>query len=39
LAVASEAKTTVTHNIKDFKGINEFGVRAITPKILLEEIK
>ncbi|GBD96404.1 MAG TPA: putative toxin-antitoxin system toxin component, PIN family [Nitrospirae bacterium] len=39
LAVASETKTIVTHNIKDFKGINKFGVRAIAPKILLEEIK
>ena len=39
LAVASETNTIVTHNIKDFKGINKFGVRAIAPKILLEEIK
>ena len=39
LAVASETKTIVTHNVKDFKGINKFGVRAIAPKILLEEIK
>jgi putative PIN family toxin of toxin-antitoxin system len=39
LAVASETKTIVTHNIKDFKGVNKFGVRAITPKKLLEEIK
>ena len=39
LAVASETKTIVTHNIRDFKGINKFGVKAITPKTLLEEIK
>jgi len=39
LSVASEAKTIVTHNIKDFRGINKFGVRAITPKMLLEELK
>ena len=39
LAVASETRTIVTHNIRDFKGINKFGVRAITPKTLLEEIK
>ncbi len=39
LAVASATKTIVTHNIRDFKGLNKFGVRAITPKILLEEIK
>ncbi|MBL7050523.1 MAG: putative toxin-antitoxin system toxin component, PIN family [Nitrospira sp.] len=39
LAVASETKTIVTYNIKDFKKISKFGVRAITPKILLEELK
>jgi putative PIN family toxin of toxin-antitoxin system len=39
LAVASETKIILTHNIKDFKGVNKFGVRAITPKKLLEEIK
>ena len=39
LAVASETKTISTYNIKDFKGINKFGVRAITPRKLLEEIK
>ena len=38
LAVASETKTIITHNIKDFRGINKFGVRVITPKKLLEEI-
>ncbi len=39
LAVASETKTILTYNIKDFKELNKFGVRAITPKILLEEIQ
>jgi len=39
LAVASETKTIVTYNIRDFREINKFGVRAITPKTLLEEIK
>ncbi len=39
LAVASETKTIVTHNIKDFKRINKFGVTAKTPKILLEELR
>jgi len=39
LAVASETKIILTHNIKDFKGVNKFGVRAITPRKLLEEIK
>ncbi len=39
LAVTSETKTIVTHNIKDFRGLNKFGVRAITPKSLLEELR
>jgi hypothetical protein len=28
----------VTHNIKDFKGVEDFGVRSITPKEIMEEI-
>jgi len=39
LAVASGVKTIVTHNTKDFSGVDKFGIRAITPKTLLEEIK
>jgi len=39
LAVASGTRTIVTHNIKDFRGLNKFGVRAITPRLLLEELK
>ena len=39
LAVASGVNTIVTFNIKDFRGSEKFGVRVITPKILLEEIK
>lgn len=39
LAVASGTETIVTHNIKDFKAINKFGVKAITPRKLLEEIR
>jgi predicted nucleic acid-binding protein len=38
LAIASETKRIVTHNTKDFKGAEEFGIRPITPKKLLEEI-
>jgi len=38
LAVASGTTTIVTHNIKDFRGIRKFGIRAIPPKKLLEEI-
>ena len=39
LAVASGTETIATHNIRDFSGVKEFGIRAITPKKLLEEIK
>jgi putative PIN family toxin of toxin-antitoxin system len=38
LAIASGTKLIVTHNTKDFKGVEEFGIRSITPKKLLEEI-
>jgi len=39
VAVASKTKTIVTHNIKDFKGIGKFGIKAITPGNYLEAIK
>ena len=38
LAFASQTKFIVTHNIKDFKGVEAFGIRSITPQELLEEI-
>jgi putative PIN family toxin of toxin-antitoxin system len=38
LAIASGVKLIVTHNTKDFKGVEEFGIRPITPQKLLEEI-
>jgi putative PIN family toxin of toxin-antitoxin system len=38
LAIASETKVIVTHNTKDFKGVEEFGIRSITPKKLMEEL-
>ncbi len=39
VAVASQTTRIVTHNLKDFKGIEKtFGIRAITPKALLEEL-
>ena len=37
LAVASGVNVVVTHNTKDFKGSDKFGVRPITPKELLED--
>ena len=39
VAVASKTKTILTHNIKDFKGIEKFGIEAITPGKYLEAIK
>lgn len=39
LAVAANIKTIVTHNLKDFAGIDKFGVEAITPKEFLERLK
>jgi putative PIN family toxin of toxin-antitoxin system len=38
LAIASGTKLIVTHNTKDFKGVEEFGIRSITPQATLEEI-
>ncbi len=38
LAIASGTKLIVTHNTKDFKGVEEFGIRSITPQKLLEEL-
>ncbi|MEK6591313.1 MAG: putative toxin-antitoxin system toxin component, PIN family [Nitrospinota bacterium] len=38
LAIASGTKIIVTHNTKDFKGAETFGIKPITPKELMEEI-
>ncbi len=39
VAVASQTTRIVTHNLKDFKGIEKtFGIRAMPPKALLEEL-
>lgn len=38
LAVASQTGLIVTYNTKDFKGVELFGIRSITPKELMEEI-
>jgi predicted nucleic acid-binding protein len=37
LAVVSQAKEIVTFNLRDFRGIEKFGIRAITPKDFLIE--
>ncbi len=38
LAIASGTKLIVTHNARDFKGVEEFRIRSITSQKLLEEI-
>ena len=38
LAVAAKVKTIVTHNLKDFIGIEKFAVQAISPKSFLESL-
>ncbi|MFN8448211.1 MAG: PIN domain-containing protein [Anaerolineae bacterium] len=38
LAVGAECPFIVTYNRSDFVGIEQFGIKAITPKALLERI-
>ncbi|MBI4690429.1 MAG: putative toxin-antitoxin system toxin component, PIN family [Nitrospirae bacterium] len=38
LAIASGARLIVSHNTKDFKGAETFGIKPITPKELMEGI-
>ena len=38
VVVESESEFIVTHNLRDFAGIEHFGLEAITPKQLLERI-
>ena len=39
LAVSANCEYILTHNIRDFKGIEKFGIRAITPKEFLQVIR
>lgn len=39
LAVTARCEYIVTHNISDFKGIDTFGVQAVTPKVFLQIIR
>jgi len=38
LAVEAEAEFIVTHNLRDFAGAEEFGIRVLTPQSLLGHI-
>lgn len=39
LAVASQTEKIITFNVKDFKKAEHFGIKILSPKQLLEEIK
>jgi len=39
LAVSANCEYIVTHNVKDFRGSEEFGLQAITPKEFLQIIR
>lgn len=39
LAVTAQCEYIVTHNVSDFKGIDKFGIRAITPREFLQIIR
>ncbi len=38
LAVEADVEYIVTHNLKDFNGVEHFGIKAITPKEFLRII-
>lgn len=39
VAVASKTQIIVTHNMKDFKGVDKFGITALRPGKILEAIQ
>lgn len=39
LAVAASGMDIITHNVRDFARANSFGIRIVTPKTLLGELK
>ena len=39
VAVSSKSNYIVTHNTKDFQNVDQFGIRALSPKEFLEEEK
>jgi predicted nucleic acid-binding protein len=39
LAIASQVRNITTFNVKDFKGVDKFGVNILRPKDLLEAAK
>jgi len=39
LAVAAQCEAIVTHNVRDFRGIEQLGVRVLTPGEFLQELR
>ena len=39
LAISANCEYILTHNVRDFKGSERFGIRAITPKEFLQVIR
>jgi predicted nucleic acid-binding protein len=39
VAVAARCRTIVTHNVRDFAGVQRFGVAAITPATFLRQLR
>jgi predicted nucleic acid-binding protein len=39
LAVAARCEAVVTHNVRDFRGAEKFGVRIMTPGSFLQQIR
>jgi predicted nucleic acid-binding protein len=39
VAVAAGSDAIVTHNVKDFRGAEKFGIRILTPKQFLQELR
>jgi predicted nucleic acid-binding protein len=38
VAVTAQAEAIVTHNVRDFGGIEKFGIEVLTPKEFLQRI-
>lgn len=39
LAVASASQAIVTHNVRDFRGADAFGIRVVTPAVFLRLVE
>ena len=39
LAAASQSRYIITYNLRDFKGVERFGIKALTPAAFLKKIR